>query len=34
MNPIYDGSQPLEIKAQFFNKNYEPTSNAQLNISI
>ena len=31
---IYDGSQPLEINAQFFNKNYEPTSNADLNIKF
>ena len=25
---IYDGSQPLELSAQFFNKNYEPDPNA------
>ena len=32
--PIYDGSQPLEIKAQFFNKNYEPTSNETIRVSF
>lgn len=31
---IYDGSQPLELSAQFFNKNYEPDPNAELNISL
>ena len=31
---IYDGSQPLELSAQFFNKNYEPDSNAELYISL
>ena len=31
---IYDGSQPLEISAQFFNKNYEPDSNAVLVIDL
>ena len=31
---IYDGSQPLEISAQFFNKNYEPNRNAQLVIKL
>ena len=31
---IYDGSQPLELSAQFFNKNYEPDPNAQLNITL
>ena len=31
---IYDGSQPLEISAQFFNKNYEPNPNADLKIIL
>ena len=31
---IYDGSQPLEISAQFFNKNYEPNPNAALIIKL
>ncbi|MDB4108368.1 VWA domain-containing protein [Flavobacteriaceae bacterium] len=31
---IYDGSQPLELSAQFFNKNYESDPNAQLNIRL
>jgi len=31
---IYDGSQPLEISAQFFNKNYEPNPNAVLVIDL
>jgi hypothetical protein len=31
---IYDGSQPLKISAQFFNKNYEHDSNAQLFIIL
>jgi len=31
---IYDGSQPLEISAQFFNKNYEPDPNAVLIIKL
>jgi|TARA_B110000967_G_scaffold120507_1_gene123144 hypothetical protein len=31
---IYDGSQPLEISAQFFNKNYEPNRNAEVLISL
>lgn len=31
---IYDGSQPLEISAQFFNKNYEPDSSALLVIKL
>ncbi|MDB9954950.1 VWA domain-containing protein [Flavobacteriaceae bacterium] len=31
---IYDGSQPLEISAQFFNKNYEPDPNAMLIIKL
>ncbi len=31
---IYDGSQPLEISAQFFNKNYEPDPNAVLVIDL
>ncbi len=29
---IYDGSEDLEITAQYFNKNYEPDSNASLVI--
>ena len=29
---IYDGSEDLEITAQYFNKNYEPDSNANLVI--
>ena len=32
--PIYDGSQPLKISAQFFNKNYEPDPTAQLYIIL
>lgn len=31
---IYDGSQPLNISAQFFDKNYEPNGNAQLLIKL
>jgi len=31
---IYDGSSPLEISAQFFNKNYEPNPNADLKIIL
>lgn len=31
---IYDGTQPLKISAQFFNKNYEPNRNAQLFIIL
>lgn len=31
---IYDGTEPLKISAQFFNKNYEPNRNAQLQISL
>ena len=31
---IYDGSQPLEIRAQFFNKSYEPSTNANINITF
>ena len=31
---IYDGSQPLEISAQYFNKNYEPNPNADLKITL
>ena len=31
---IYDGSQPLEISAQFFNKNYEPDPNEALVIDL
>jgi hypothetical protein len=31
---IYDGSQPLNISAQFFDKNYEPKGNAQLLIKL
>ena len=32
--PIYDGSQPLEISAQFFNKNYELETNAEVFIAL
>jgi len=31
---IYDGSQPLEISAQFFNKNYELNLNSDLIITL
>ena len=31
---IYDGSENLEITAQFFNKNYEPDSDAGLVVSL
>ena len=31
---IYDGSQPLNISAQFFNKNYELNGNAELAIKL
>ena len=31
---IYDGSQPLEISAQFFNKNYEADPNAVVIIRL
>jgi hypothetical protein len=31
---IYDGSQPLEISAQYFNKNYEPNPNADLKVTL
>lgn len=32
--PIYDGSQPLTISAQYFNKNYELNGNAALLIKL
>ena len=31
---IYDGSQTLEISAQYFNKNYEPNPNADLKVTL
>ena len=31
---IYDGSQPLKLSAQYFNKNYEPDPSALLSIAF